>query len=394
MKAIDKLKYVIYSFSFLGAEMYSAYCSLTDHIQEIGDSTYLMYMIALFVLSCLFILRDIANGARIAPLSIIIPLIYTFFYLYDIFSEHPQLDWTTKSYIFFIFFNIPKMLIAGIFLSNGTDKYFYKYFELVVLLLGLAMILYLPRMALSSGIIEGYNNISYQSALSFGVVFYGIVTSNTNRFLIFTTKTYKILSVCICVLLAICTLSSGGRGGVVLLIAEFVVISLVCIKKSKVVGLLLCLIPIWIIATNIVSNNSSMNRALNVGMNRAFEYISGGSIDMKKTSNRDLSFEIAKENISKNPITGVGIFHAVGAYGYPHNIFLEILEGGGIIYFLIWIYVILKCVKNGLRRFKSDTETSYLLPLILYPNVMLLFSSSYLFTGLFWFTIIYLYSNK
>ena len=51
MDRLYKLKCWIYPLSFLGAEMFSAFCGITGYKQEEGSTLYLYYMISLFAFS-------------------------------------------------------------------------------------------------------------------------------------------------------------------------------------------------------------------------------------------------------------------------------------------------------------------------------------------------------
>ena len=129
-------------------------------------------------------------------------------------------------------------------------------------------------------------------------------------------------------------------------------------------------------------------------MDRAFSYISSSGIDMAQTSNRDIVFELAQKNIEANRYTGYGIFHTIGAFGYPHNIFLEILEGGGIFYFAFWIIILIISIKRAYFIIKIERNLLFLVPLFIYPFVNLLFSGSYLMTGMFWFVLVFVLIYK
>lgn len=129
-------------------------------------------------------------------------------------------------------------------------------------------------------------------------------------------------------------------------------------------------------------------------MDRAFSYISSSGIDMAQTSNRDIVFELAQKNIEANLYTGYGIFHTIGAFGYPHNIFLEILEGGGIFYFAFWIIILIISIKRAYFIIKIERNLLFLVPLFIYPSVNLLFSGSYLMTGMFWFVLVFVLIYK
>lgn len=106
MNKLDKIKYFVYPFTLLGAEMFSACSTIIGFEHEEGSSTYLMFMIALFCLSMLFVLRDLLlSGRHINKKVIFIPIIYSICYYLDISAESNVLEWTRKSYYLHIFFS-------------------------------------------------------------------------------------------------------------------------------------------------------------------------------------------------------------------------------------------------------------------------------------------------
>lgn len=391
MNKLDKIKYFVYPFTLLGAEMFSACSTIIGFEHEEGSSTYLMFMIALFCLSMLFVLRDLLlSGRHINKKVIFIPIIYSICYYLDISAESNVLEWTRKSYYLHIFFSLPAIMIATILTGTKQVEKIYKNLDLIMLILALGMIASLPKMLMAGGIIKGYLNISYQSALAFGYLYYGILSKREDRYLLLKTKLYKMLSVIMCTLLALTSLASGGRGGVVLLFVIISIISLMYVEKRNIFKVIFLFIPILVVFVMFVAsfvNDSALGAILEKGMERAFSYITKGGIDMSQTSNRDQVYQLAWENIEKNPWSGYGIFHTIGKYGYPHNIFLEILEQGGVLYLLFWVIILFNFLKKIIRINKCVRTYNFLIPLLLYPFTLLLFSGSYIMNATFWFFI-------
>lgn len=398
MDRLYKLKCWVYPFSFLGAEMFSAFCGITGNKQEGGDTLYLYYMISLFSLSMILVIYDIfILGKPFSKAVLLIPIVFTICYFSDISSESPPLEWTKKSYQFFLFFSLPPMFIASLIAKNKSIERMYKYLDVILIILGIGMIAKLPEMMLFGGFIDGYNSISYQSALAFGAIYYGLLSQRKDRFEFLKSKLFKLISIVMCVLLLLTCLSSGGRGGVVFLFVLAGLISFVFVKKRNIFKVLFFVVPLGLLGVNLISNlgqNSTFGNTLNRGMDRAFSYISSSGIDMTQTSNRDIIYELARKNIEKNPYMGYGIFHTIGSFGYPHNIFLEILEGGGIFYFAFWIIILMISIKRAYFIIKKEQNLLFLMPLFLYPCINLLFSGSYLMTGAFWFTLVFVLIHK
>lgn len=395
---LRNIKLFVYAFSLLSAELYSAFSSMSGVEHNEGDAAYLYYMLLVFAISMAFLMSDLpkAFNVRFNKKLLLIPLCFTCFYWYDVSKEGQVLVWTEKAYKFHIFFSLPAILIGGCLTVQGKLFYLYKYIDLLMMFLGIGMLCNLPKMVLTGGIIEGYQNISYQAALAFGFVYYGILTNREDRFAIFRGKKFKIVSIVFCVLLTICTLASGGRGGVVFLFFLMFVISFKYVKRSNIYKTLFLYIPILLLSFSLLASvvrNSVFSRVLDVGMERAFSYITDEGIDMSQTSNRDEAYELAISEINKEPITGKGIFHTIGTTGYPHNIILEITEQGGFLYLTIWLFLFLGMYKRARVIYKNE-YLFFLIPLFLYPSIMLMFSGTYLTNANFWFFFSVCYSLR
>lgn len=394
---IDKVKYFIYSFCFLGQELFTSICFIIGYEQRESDPIYFYYMIGLFLITMVFVITDLFKfGKRVSYLVFIIPLIYTLIFFIDYSLESSHYEWTTKLYEFFILFCLPPIFVAGLMNAGKDICYLYKYIDSLMYIIAIGMALSIPKMISLGELLHGYNDVAYLSAVSFGFLYYGLVSKNADRIKLFNTGIFRIISIVMCGLLIISSLSSGGRGGTVLLLFLFVIISFKYLGHGKLLRLLL-FFPLLLIAFFLVSSvftDSIFSGILDNGMNRAFSYIGPNGIDMTQTSNRDISYSEAMERIRQNPVVGYGIFHTIGAFGYPHNIFLEILEGGGIIYLIIWLIIFIVCIRKAVKLIKKNDKYFFLIPLFSYPLVNLLFSSSYMMMGLFWFTIVYLLTLK
>src|SRR5690606_30091320 len=72
---------------------------------------------------------------------------------------------------------------------------------------------------------------------------------------------------------------------------------------------------------------------------RVFSYISSEGIEWDSTSGRNDLYEKAIEYISKSPIIGYGVFGMFSEFGfYPHNLILEVLLQGGLVYLILILF--------------------------------------------------------
>lgn len=396
---MEKLKYLFYPATLLGAELYSAYCGITRHQQNEGDIYYLYFMIFLFLVSISLIFHDLfVKKKKFDKWVIAIPMLYTLLYYFDCTFENPPLEWTSKSYQFFLFFCIPPIFIASILGNRGLNlTNFLKILDIYIIIIGIGMISYLPVMILAGGMIKGYLNISYQAALAFGYLYYNILNRPSERYGVLNSKAGRVISIFMCILLFLTCISSGGRGGAILLILFIILISCKYTNKSNMIKVAALYIPILLLTIYITSEiigQSVLSTIFENGFQRIFSYLTTNGIDMSQTSNRDEAYELALKHIEDNIVLGNGIFHTIGKYGYPHNIFLEILEGGGIFYLTLWIVILFQSAKSFIINTFKRNKSFALFPLMLYPCVMLLFSGSYIMTGLFWFFVVFTHTKS
>ena len=198
-------------------------------------------------------------------------------------------------------------------------------------------------------------------------------------------------------------LLSGGRGGMVLLIVNVLFFVLFYSKKKgKLAKGILYLVAGFVILSSIlavvIANNDELSKLYEYGSERAFSYVSdSGGIDMQGTGGRDWVFSDAINNIKENPF-GFGLFRSYGLFVYPHNFFLEILLDGGLLYFTFVMGFIIYLYNKLKKILRQSTDFYCFLPVLTYPLIILLFSSTYKHHCMFWFCISfissYVLSNK
>ena len=140
------------------------------------------------------------------------------------------------------------------------------------------------------------------------------------------------------VFLGITSLYSGGRGGFVLIMLMVLFwVLLYSIYSGKVKQFIgsVCLI---IVLIGIVSSIAQENEVFRNGIARTFEFLGYGGINWDGVSGRGDIYKRAIQLICASPIWGYGItggsYHGVIS---AHNLFLEILVEGGLIYLIVWV---------------------------------------------------------
>jgi len=237
----------------------------------------------------------------------------------------------------------------------------------------------------------GRQETSYNAALCLGInLSYLILGDKIERYKIFKSKAFKIISLIFIPVQILITIMGRGRGGAVLLILTIIAVIILNFKQNllKIITIVaLFFLFGYIILVN--NNISWLHDLLNVGLEKSFGYISGSNIDMEATG-RDWVYEAIINLIKEKPILGYGFFNAYSEsfrviQGYSHNIFLDVLLQGGIIYLIIFLAVMVKAYSNLFKIIKNQPSKALLLPLALFPTVMLLFSGTYINIASFWF---------
>lgn len=165
------------------------------------------------------------------------------------------------------------------------------------------------------------------------------------------------------------------------------------ISKNHIVYFLLLIIALGIFF-KILSQSPIFNDGLNRGTS-FFSFTEG--ISWENTSNRGSVYGKAIEAIKNSPVYGYGFYEYLFKYSYnhtPHNIILEVLLQGGIVYLIFSITIFIFVMIKFICMIKNNKKIIELGFIFLYPLTKLLFSSSYSFNAIFWFFIIYVYAYE
>ena len=242
----------------------------------------------------------------------------------------------------------------------------------------------------------GVQSLSYYCAFAFSLNLYFLLFGDEikDRFKFTQSIIYKVICILLLVIQMLVTLSSGGRGGFILALVSAIVLVFMRFahkghSKFQTSAALVMIITIVLVVINYLPEN--IINAVDTGSERTFSYISGSGIDMTETSNRDDVYGIAMADIRNSPVFGYGLLmKGTSAEGsHPHNIFLEVMLQGGTLYLMLFIALMISLFKR-LRRLLRNGHKTFIIPVALYPIVMLCFSGSYITSGLFFFVITYI----
>lgn len=325
-----------------------------------------------------------------------LPFIFCLFYL----IENPTSENGFRYFSIYLTFTLPSIFIGLNIGVNNLLQNMIKWWEFIMLILSLALLLSIPSIIITKVISIGggldYQRISYLAAFAYSINLYFILFgSNHNRLNFCYSKTYKILSILILVLQTAIVFISGGRGGFILLIlATFV---LFYIKKRNGFNFKLFIKNILLVTSFVFLffyfMPSELLEVIEKGNKRLFAYFTPNGIDFSEISGRDVYYSKAFEFVKERPINGYGIFGFVDQTGdYPHNLILEILLQGGILLLIIWIVIFTKFYKKVKFLINADRSNMIIIALFIYPIVELMFSGSYILSPLFWFVISYVFN--
>lgn len=365
---------------------------------------YIVYILILFFLSVFFFLYDVTIKKEKYSLNqIILILIPVFFSISFLFSfGFRQIDSIgIDRYINHILWATPSIL-TGIYISKSKKiNDIFKYLDLLMILFGVASVLYSINV-LSTGsreTIDGstYQTISYIAAFSYGTYLFLInIGKEDNRFKFTKNKMYIIFTFILAVAQIPSILLSGGRGGLVLLIIFSLFFGLNILKKlnanrllSIFIGVIIAIVILIFILKTLLENP-----IFTVSLQRIFDFISFEGINWQGTSTRDIIYRDVIELIINAPLFGYGIFGMWSVSLLPHNLFLEILVQGGIIYLFLFLTLIYFFIEKLTKLVRLNKENRFVILFVLYPLTYLMFSGSYLNNSILWFTLTFVLSSN
>ena len=266
--------------------------------------------------------------------------------------------------------------ILGAFFSDRRPlQVDYARFHIIISL-GLIVVL-IRKLSLglfSDGVVT-YQSVSYYSALMFGI----------GTYLIKKEKRFRNLAIEVVLTStnAVICIAFGGRAAFILLVL-YLVIAVLTRPVTKNSGRKFFVSIFVLVLFAYFTSDPSLRGVIKYGLNRATEYLGGGSgIRWDKTSNRDIIYGAYLNEISAHIILGSGILSDYYFEGDPHNLFIEVLYEGGLVYLMIWVLILLICLMNYIKhRSEYDYVMRYIIPA--YVIVMSLFSGSYIRNGQFW----------
>lgn len=224
-----------------------------------------------------------------------------------------------------------------------------------------------------------YQSISYYSIFAFGFNMYLIVQCSNSY-----TRYRRYILIALAILQVIITIMAGGRGAFVLGCVFTLYFALKHITFSKLISYILIGLAVLLTINAILSDNEIFK----MGFERIFNFF--GNTEAIGTDNRWIRWNLAWNAFTKSPVFGHGlgsVFYEVGFYS--HNIFTDMLCEGGLVLFLIFIFVLMKFIRASQILITEDYRNEIIVIVFLCSFVMNSFSGYYLSDTGIWLSLTY-----
>ena len=398
---MKKYEVILLILSLFGELLFWGFFALTGRVYggAVVDNTFTGFMMLVDIIPLVFFIKFLFSShskKNVVPVIVVLLLILAILLIEADFS------FTFSLVKAWVAYSMPGAIIGILIAKYDVGEYLAKWLEPIMLFLTMEGIKSMSLiLAFSYSDVHEYGigvqSLSYYCAFAFALNLYFLLLGDEikNRFKYAQTTIYKIISIVLLVVQIVVSLSSGGRGGFVLAVISAIVLVYMKYTKRgsnlvKTSLMFVAMIAVLLVVVSFLPEN--IVNAVNTGSQRTFSYITNQGIDMTETSNRDEVYSGALIDIQQKPLLGYGLLMK-GSFiegSWPHNIFLEVLLQGGMFYLIILLVVMISLYKK-LRLMLKRGHSYFIVPIALYPGVMLLFSGSYITTELFWFVASYIY---
>lgn len=332
--------------------------------------------------------------SQVSYIFLCIVAVIACFSLFTYLTSNNAAERNAASY--FLVFALPGYLLGTLLSSGNHLKTFVKYCDVAMIILAVGGLAFISIGANSSPFefSMGYQDASYTASLSIGInVILLTYPLDSYRFAPCRTFPYRILQFVLMAVAFFCAIAAGGRGGIILALLFFVffIVRSVSIKKfSKRIGvfLIIAVIVATALAALLGSDylQAGAKRFLMLFDDNALSSTSDAAIN--SISSRNVTRSRAFELIYGSPLFGSGLFSYYEKLGgYPHNIVLEILLQGGLVYLLLVTFFFIFLVHKARQVYCERPLSIMIAAPAIYAFVMLLFSGTYLSNSQFWIAL-------
>lgn len=403
------MKYLILVIAIVSSKMFFSAASIfgVNYEGATESSAYAIYSAAIALLACGIYFSRVIHvwGIRSVDVKLLsIPVLLVIWFLLESVSLGKLSEESLKTSGFFVLWSFPAML-CGLYLAReGELSRAFRYFELLNIAFTLSTLFAVILPFFGGGGFEtlagaSYQTMSYIAAIAFGLnLNFLFLGKNKLRFDFANTRPYQIISACLLPLQLASVVIPGGRGATILSMVYIVLIPALSYKikaarnKNKMMivlgGFLLIgvfYLPAFLTGSDVASS----------GLERAIQFLgTDGQLDWEGSSGRDVIYAQALNLIGDRPIFGYGLFGFSEDLGapYAHNLFLDVLLSGGVIFLLIAISAIWMMVARAKTAIKVDEGFSVVIVFLAYALVSLMFSGTFLVAPEFWFVFFLIFA--
>lgn len=394
---MNKIKEITFTLFLFWNLVFFSICSILGvHYDESSTPIYLYGVILISAFAFVLIGFKGLNETLKFPLyTLIFPVIILLEYI----VESIVFDFDMFQYLkYYLGFGIPASIIGSYLAQNGGIQSLSKWVDVVMIIITIGLVYSIPAIVFSSTISLGgasYQQMAYMAAVAFLMNLTGILYGdNYNRFKIFNRRLFRWFAMFFLILQLIACFFAGGRGGFILLVAGSIALLAYKHKLNYITYIVVFFLALYAVST--MYKGTIFYEVIGTRMERTFSFISdNGTID---TQNRGEVWEDGFDYYNNNGSSGNGLFNYYHFFRarydqpYAHNIFLDMLCQGGILYLIIWIILLSRFFINTYKIIHKNSNQVLLIPIVLYMFIQLLFSSTYLNSSLFWFALSYVHT--
>jgi O-antigen ligase len=392
--------------SLFKVELFFSIAAFMGYIYLGSDSSplYIILMTGIGVLNIgltlVAMMKSQAIKVRDLLLLIGFPLFVLISLIFGIIASRSAIAIQQRQFNSFLAFSLPNLFIGWYIAKKKVDIFNSVFLVMIIISAGSIASILVPFLSGRGFTVMGgasYQAASYYTAFAFGLNLYILeFKANHTFFKKINAPAVGIFQFILLLLQAVMVIIPGGRGAFVLMIAYIALSTSKVITERNIVKTILGAILFLIASLLLIRifprlyENSIFQR----GFDRAIAFIGpGGTLDWEGSSGRLPIYLESIELFKQSPVYGYGLYGylaKVSYGGYPHNFFLEILLQGGLLYLSVWIVFIWNLFRKLYFNIQKDERNRIFLYLGAYPAVMLMFSGSYLTTGLLWFVVAYI----
>lgn len=369
---------------------------VTSLLLRIIAATVALFVVGAFFFTNKTVIPKILVKRLIIPCLILVGFLLTF-------AQYGPNSLAASTLMSFISYSIPMILLAWIYVKKNILVKFDSAVDLVLLLFLIYFFFILSKGLLSQlTIIQlrnetnvGYQSTSYYGSYAYGLALFALLFNKAEKVSLFQNIVIIFIRITSLFLGFVVQIYGGGNGAFVLTIIYTIVIIAIYLNAPK--HIIRFLIIAILLGTIILFMKNLITEipALSQSFDRILRIFNTGQINNNSTSGRISIYKNSIDKILDSPIIGYGISSApyIGI-GQPHQMFLEILIDGGILYLFLWVYELLNSSKKliWLMRHDKSHRSEYVLIIVVFLSqfIMIQFSGFYLRTYSFWFSLAYI----